>query len=155
MPEAPEFDLQDAHRYYSVYCFNQAWGLINKPERTPQEDETMLQLAMASLWHWNQRVDCTPQNQSIGYWQISHIYSLLGQVENARHYGQMNLQVAQLPGVASFALGYAYESLARAESAAENKELMQQYLQAALQVAERMTDLEDKEQLLADLDTIH
>ena len=148
------FDPQDVHRHYSVHCFNHAWDFIDKADRTPEEDEEMLQLAMASLWHWNQRQDCTPQNQSIGCWQISHIHALLGQVENARRYGQLSLQAAQHDGVLPFALGYAYEALARAESVAGNTAGMQAHLNAARQVAQQMTDLEAKEQLLSDLDTI-
>ena len=31
-------------------------------ERTPEETEQMVQRTMASLWHWNQREDCTPPN---------------------------------------------------------------------------------------------
>lgn len=148
------FDPQDAHRYFSVQCFNQAWDLIDKQDRTSQEGQAMLELTMASIWHWNQRKDCTPQNQSIGYWQISHVYALLGQVDQARQYGQLSLQAAQKEGVLPFALGYAYEALARAESLAGNKALMQAHLMAAHQVAESMSDLGSKEQLLADLDTI-
>ena len=69
MAKEPEFDLQVAHRYFSATCFNQAWELIDKPERTAEEDEAMVQLSLASTWHWTQREDCTPANLSIGYWQ--------------------------------------------------------------------------------------
>ena len=154
MPDEPVFDPQAVHRYYSATCFNQAWDLIDKPRRTPEEDEAMIQLGLASLWHWNQRPDCTPENLSIGYWQVSRIYTLLGQVDNARRYGQLSLQAARQEGVLSFALGYAYEALARAESLAGDKAQMQGHLAAAQQVAQQMTNLEEREQLLADLDTI-
>ncbi len=154
MSKEPSFDPQAAHRYFSADCFNKAWDLIDKKDRTPEEDEQMIRLNQASTWHWTQRSDCTPQNMSIGYWQTARIYTLLKQLENARRYGQLSLQAAQQEGVQPFALGYAYEALARAEAAAGNKAQMQAYLKQAHQVAERMTDLEDKEQLLADLDTI-
>ena len=155
MPNEPTFDLQAAHRYFSANCFNQAWDLIDKSDRTPVEDEAMIELSLASLWHWNQSPDCTPQNLSIGYWQVSRIYVLLNQTDNARRYGQLSLEAAQHEGVLPFALGYAYEALARVESTAGDEKQMQVYLQAAHLVAQQMTDLEDKEQLLADLDTIH
>ena len=154
MSKEPSFDPQAAHRYFSADCFNKAWDLIDKKDRTPDEDEQMIRLNQASTWHWTQRSDCTPQNMSIGYWQTARIYTLLKQLENARRYGQLSLQAAQQEGVLPFALGYAYEALARAEAAAGNKAQMQAYLKQAHQVAERMTDLEAKEQLLADLDTI-
>ena len=154
MSQEPSFDLQAAHRFFSADCFNKAWDLIDKADRTPEENEQMVRLSQASAWHWTQRPDCTAENLSVGYWQIARIYTLLKQVENARRYGQLCLQAALQEGVLPFALGYAYEALARAEAAAGNKTQMQAYLKQAHQVAERMSDLESKEQLLADLDTI-
>ncbi len=154
MSKEPSFDLQAAHRYFSADCFNKAWDLIDKAARTPEEDEQMIRLSLASAWHWTQRPDCTAQNLSVGYWQTARIYTLLKQLENARRYGQLCLQAAQQEGVQDFALGYAFEALARLEAAAGNKAQMQAYLLQAHQVIEHMTDLEDKEQLQADLDTI-
>jgi hypothetical protein len=154
MSPETEFDLQLAHRYFSTHCFNTAWGLIDQTDRTPEEAETMIQLGMASLWHWSQRSDCSAQNLSIGYWQMARIYTLLRQLDNARHYGQLALQYAQQEGVEKFALAYAYEALARAEAAAGDKAQMQIYLMQAHKAAKTMSNLEDKEQVLADLDTI-
>jgi hypothetical protein len=154
MSAEPTFDLQAAHRYFSAHCFNLAWDLIDKPSRTPEEDEAMIQLGMASLFHWSQRPDCTDENRSIGYWQLSRIFTLAGRLHNAQRYGQLSLDYAQKEGVLPFALGYAYEALARAASALGDKSQMQRYLAQAHQVANRLTDLEAKEQLLADLDTI-
>ena len=73
MGKAPDFELQKAHRYFSADCFNRAWDEIDKSSRTHEEDERMLLLAMASLWHWGQREDVTPVNYSIGYWQVSRV----------------------------------------------------------------------------------
>lgn len=35
--EKPNFDLDAAHRHFSVACFNQAWALLDKPDRTPRD----------------------------------------------------------------------------------------------------------------------
>ena len=48
----PEFDPAKAHKFFSADCVNHAWGFIDKTDRTPEEDEQMLLLAMTSLWHW-------------------------------------------------------------------------------------------------------
>jgi hypothetical protein len=147
-------DIDAAHRFFAPDCFNRTWSLIDKPERTPEEDEAMLLLSMASLWHWTQRPDCTEQNLSIGYWQVSRVYALLRQVENARRYAQRCLESSQGEEVPLFCLGYAYEALARAESIAGERARMKAYLSLAYQTAERMTDMEAHEMLLADLETI-
>ena len=136
----PEFDLQKAHRHFSVTCFNEAWSLIDKTERTPDEDEQMLRLSVASAWHWTLRDDCTPQNLSIAYWQISRVHALVGRGDEAARYGQMCLQASQGEGIAPFALGYAYEALARAEAVRGNPAKAKGHLRKAREVAETLTD---------------
>ena len=67
MAANPEFDIEKAHRFFSAECFNRAWDLIDKPRRTAEQDRTMLQLSLASLWHWSQRPGCTSTDLSIAY----------------------------------------------------------------------------------------
>ena len=154
MSENPGFDLEKAHRFFSAECFNRAWDLIDKPSRTRDEDQTMLQLGLVSLWHWTQRSDRKPINLSVGNWQVSRIYSLLGQAGPARQYGQMSLQLSQEAGDFPFYRGYAFEALARAESISRDSAKMEEYLQKALELSEKIPDPDDKKQLLADLATI-
>jgi hypothetical protein len=155
MPQKTEFDVSAAHKYFSAECFNRAWDYIDKPVRIRDEDDRMLHLSLASLWHWTQREDCTPTNLSIGYWQVSRVFTLLRQANNARHYGELCLVEAQKEGVLPFYLGYAYEALARAEMVAGNMDAMEKYLLQAHQVADSLPDPEAKKQLLSDLAIIH
>jgi len=155
MPMAsPEIDLQKAHELFAVSCFNDAWNLIDKPSRTADEDEEMLRLAMTSAWHWTQREDCSPQNLSIAYWQISRVHAILGRGAEALRYGQLCLGVSQSKGIAPFALAYAHEALARAELVLGNRSGMQSQIGAAKKVAEAISDEETKRMLLGDLATI-
>jgi len=154
MDKKPDFDLQAAHRYFSALCFNQAWELIEKPERTPAEDEEMIRLGLASTWHWTQREDCTQTNLSIGYWQTSRIYAMLGQADNARRYGHLCLAASQAEDVPPFYLGYAYEALARAEAVAGDGEHMEEYLAEAHRVAGTVPDDDARQMLLDDLAAI-
>jgi tetratricopeptide (TPR) repeat protein len=155
MVTEPSFDLADAHEYFSVQCFNQVWNLIDKPDRTPADDQEMVELCLASLWHWSQRDDCTPTNLSIGYWQASRVYVLLGQAENAMRYARMCLNVSHASDVLPFYLGYAYEAMARAASAAKDHEKVAEYLAKANRVATAISDPEERDQLLEDLETIN
>src|SRR5262245_27775596 len=113
MAQDPGFDTAKAHRYFSANCFNKAWEFIEKPDRTPDEDEQMIRLSQASMWHWTQREDCKRQNLSIGYWQLSRVYAIAGRPDDARRYGQLCLEHSREEP--PFYLGYAYEALARAE----------------------------------------
>ena len=118
MPQTPEFDLAAAHRYFAADCFNKAWELIEKTDRTPAEDDEMLRLSLASHYHWTQRPDYDDTAASVAYWQTSRIYALLGQAQNARRSGELCLHASQGKGVGAFFLGYAYEALARAAALA-------------------------------------
>lgn len=152
MPPTPEFDLEKAHKYFASQCFNQAWDLIEKADRTPEENLQMIRLNQASVWHWTQRPDCTSQNLSVGYWQASRIYALLGQADNARIYGQLALD--QSDGLKPFYVAYAYEALARAEMVAGNKEKMQKYAETARKLAAEVRDADSKTMLVTDLETL-
>jgi len=148
------FDEQKAHPYYAVACFNGAWELIDKAYRTTDEEERLLQLAMASAWHWSQREDCQPQNLSISYWQISRIHAVCGRGDEALRYGNRCLDVSREDGVAPFAEAYAYEALARAEMVTGDRARMNAWLTKAHQAADTIPDEETRKALLADLETI-
>jgi hypothetical protein len=45
----PGFDATKAHRHFSADCFNKAWELIERTDRTSAEDEQMIRLSHASL----------------------------------------------------------------------------------------------------------
>jgi len=150
----PEFDVTQAHKFFSADCFNNTWGLIDKANRTPEEDEQMLLLAMASVWHWTQRKDHTPANLSVGFWQVSRVHALRGHADEACRYGQLALDSAQGGNADAFTHGYAYEALARAESMAGNAAKTAEYLALAQQQADRVEDEEAKSWLLDDLKTI-
>lgn len=152
MSAKPDFDLATAHKYFAAHCFNSAWGLIDKKDRTPDEDEAMVQLCQSSLWHWNQRSDCTPTNLSVGYWQAARVYAILGQNDNALHYGHLSLKAAQDAG--PFYVGYAFEALARAALGAGDTAARDDYLQKAREQATAISDAEERQMLEDDLKTI-
>jgi hypothetical protein len=128
--------------------------LIDKTKRTPEEDEEMIRLSLASHYHWTQRDDYSNTSASIALWQISRIYAIIGQADNARRYGQLCLGASQEGDVAPFFLGYAYEALARAEAEGGNEEEMQAFLNDARTTAEKIKEADEKSMLLDDLNTI-
>ncbi|MFC1572554.1 hypothetical protein ACFL6M_03040 [Candidatus Eisenbacteria bacterium] len=114
----------------------------------------MIQTALASLYHWSQREDCTDTNRSVGYWQVSRVYASAGYPDEARRYGRLCLDVSKKEGIPPFYLGYAYEALARVESLAGNRDLVEEYVGEARRAAESVKDQESKKLLLDDLETI-
>ncbi|MBL68820.1 MAG: hypothetical protein CMO74_10300 [Verrucomicrobiales bacterium] len=148
----PDLDSNAVHQFFSVHCFNAAWELIDKSERTPEENEEMIQRTMASLWHWNQREDCTPTNLSIGYWKAARVYALAGEADNALKYSRLSLEVT--PADNPFCLGYAHEAMARAESLAGNDVPAKEHLEMAKRLAAKVEKTDDRKLLENDLMTI-
>ena len=154
MPDLPA-QTADAHRQFSVQCFNQAWDYIEMSERTAEENETMLLLAHASLWHWTQRDDCKPVHQSIGYWQLSRVHALVpGLADLACHYARKCINFSETEGLAPFYLGYGYEALARAEQLVGNPSTAQSAEQHARDLLNRIEDREAREILERDLNQL-
>jgi hypothetical protein len=149
---APEFDLPAAHRYFAAACFNLAWELIDKPDRSSDEDERMLQLNQASLWHWSQRADCQERNLSIGYWQASRIHWLLQRANEAMRYAELCL--LHTPKDDAFLMGYAHEALARSANLAGDVESFARHLGSASTFAAKVGDDEDRQMLESDLNSL-
>lgn len=139
----------DAHRFFSAQCFNRAWELIRRPDRTDLESEQMLLLAQSSLWHWTQRPDCTPRNLSIGYWQLSRVYALLGQGDNAARSAETSLRHSE--GTSPFLVGYAHEALARSAAVAGDELARKHHLAEAWRCSAQVSDERDRALLDADL----
>lgn len=153
MADTPNFDIQQAHKYFSAHCFNQTWDYMEKDgDRSAEENMAMLHTAIASLWHWCQREDVSPKNLSVGYWQVSRVYCLLKQPNNARMYGLQALKHAK--ELSAFYRGYAYETLARAEMIVNNRVIMKTYLEKAQEMLEQIEDEEEKQLLAKDLESI-
>ncbi len=153
MSVLPTFNLNEAHIYFSTELFSTTWEYIEQADqRSIEEDITMLHIAIASLWHWTQREDVKAENLSVGYWQVSRVYSLIKQPHNARTYGLLALKHAE--GLEPFFRAYAYESLARAEMQSGNRVIMMVYLEKANELSKLIEDEEDRTLLLKYLSSI-
>ena len=153
MADTPDFDIQQAHRYFAAHCFNLTWEYIEKGgNRSTEENRAMLHSAVASLWHWTQRADVSVQNLSVGHWQVSRVYCLLKQPHNARTYGLQALKYAQ--ELSPFYKGYAYETLARAEMILNNRVIMKTHLEKAHEMLAQVEDEEEKQLLARDLESL-
>lgn len=152
MAKTPDFDVAAAHKYFSAHCFNSAWELIDKPQRTPDEDRRMVTLNQASIFHWSNRPDCEPMHLSVGYWQASRIQAILGNAAEARRHGEVCLAYSQ--GLAPFYLGYAHEALARAAWVAGDAQAAARELALAQQQAAAIERAEDRALLVKDLEQL-
>ena len=152
MLSAPHGDRERRRR--AADLFNLVWKLLEKPDRTPEDDETMVHAAHASRFYWGE--SGTAKNWARGDWQISRVYATLGRAEPALHHAErcLALCLAHPDDLEPFDLPYAYEALARAHAAAGNRTETERFLGLARQIGERIEDADDRELLLVDLGTI-
>ena len=140
------------HRKLGVDLFNYVWTLLEKPDRTKEENDEMIHAAHASRWHWS--IVGAPENFARGEWQISRVYAVLARGEAALVHALRSLELCQAHGIGGFDLAYAYEALARAWATLGSAEETSRYLALAREAAEHIKEADDKELLLKDLEAI-
>lgn len=137
------------HRRMAVDLFNFVWTLLEKPARSVDENDAMLNAACASCYHWG--LVGHPANQARGQWQISRVCSALGLAESAEHHARRSLEICRQHNLGDFDLAFAYEALARAAAVAKNAELCRQNLQFARDAAKDIKEDDDREWLMKNL----
>lgn len=145
-------ELEQMHKKFAVECFNQTWNLIEKPDRTPEETHKMIAMAYASLYHWSEIG--TALNLARGHWQVSRVWAVAGEGENALRHGRACLGLCEQNGIGDFDLAFAYEALARASALLGDATARELYLAQATEAAEQIAGAQDKEYLLSELKTI-
>jgi len=150
MSEELKSDLE-LHRRFAKQFFNETWELLDKPDRSADEDLRMVLLAHASRLHWEYAG--TARNRSVGEWQISRVYSILGRQELALYHAQNSLRTAIGQNLQPFVLGYSYEAMARAY-AVSGDQSAGEYLAKAEGLLKEVDDLQDRALLESDLAAI-
>jgi hypothetical protein len=137
------------HRRLGVDLFNHTWTLLEKPDRTPAEDDELLHATHASAYHWS-RVGA-PENLARGEWQVSRVNAVLGRGEAALHHAQRCLDHCLEHGIGDWDLAYAYEALARAHKVAGDEAGYRRNLERARDAGTRIAEDDDREHLERDL----
>jgi hypothetical protein len=145
---------REAQRQLGVDCFNKAWTLMEKQDRTRDDDDEMLHCAHASAYHWHQVG--TAANRARGEWQCARVYSILGRTEPALHHARRCLEIieASPAEMEEFDLPAAYEALARAHWVAGNLDESRRYVELGREATATIADEEDRKHLEADFETI-
>lgn len=146
---------RDAHRRLGIDLFNKAWTLMEKPGRTPADDDELIHCAHASAYHWL-HAGGTGANRARSEWQCSRVYAVLGRAEPALHHARRCLDaVESAPAeMEEFDLPFAYEALARAHAIAGDEAAAREWLARARAAGQAIADEDDRALLQADLATI-
>lgn len=144
--------MPEHHREEAVKCFNGTWGLIDKPDRTHQDDVNMIHMAHASRYHWGQIG--TALEFSRGEWQISRVYSLLHMGESALFHAKEALRLCLDNGIGDFDLAFGYEAMARAYSVLGNQKDEATYIAKAREAAKAVAKEDDRKYVESEISTI-
>jgi DNA-binding transcriptional MerR regulator len=142
----------ETERELGARYFNSVWDLMEKEDRTIEDDDLMLHMAHASRYHWGQVGK--PEHFARGEWQVSRVYAVLHRSEPCLHHAQRVLDICLANGIADWDIAFAYEALARGHAVAGDSEAARAMTERALDAAERIDEDESRKLVLADLETI-
>lgn len=136
----------------AIKCFNATWDLIDKQDRTAEENLKMIHMAHASRYHWGEIG--TPLEFSRGEWQISRVYCLVNHGESALFHGKHALKYCLDHQIGDFDLAFAYETLARANAVMSDDIKTKYYIEKALEASKDIQKPKDLDYFMSELKTI-
>ena len=143
---------EEEHKKLGIDLFNLTWSLLDKKDRTREEDDKMVHAAHASRFHWGETG--TPLEFERGEWQISRVYSTLKRSESALYHAKRCLDICKENDIGGFDIAFAFEAMARAHAIAGNKTNCEKNLRLAEAAGEQIKKKEDKDYFLDELKTI-
>lgn len=139
------------HKKQATSLFNATWDLIEKHNRTNEEDIMMIHTAHASRYHWGQVG--RPVELARGEWQISRVYSILYRGEAALFHAKESLRICTENGIGGFDLAFGLEAVARAYKVLSRRE-SDIFKDKAIDAANKIENKENREYTLMEIEGI-
>jgi hypothetical protein len=141
-------------RDLGIDLFGRVWELLDKGDRSSDENAEMLAAAFASRWHWGQAAEATKENLAIGDWQVAHVASQLGHGSVALEYATRALAAADAEGWGDWQRASMLEGMARACAAVGDTAGRAKYFAEASAALETIVEAEDRELIASQLATV-
>ena len=145
---------EETERRLGADLFNKTWTLMEKEDRTSDDDDEMVHCAHASAYHWRQVG--TAANRSRSEWQCSRVYAILGRpVESLRHARRcLEIVEANPDEMKDWDKPGALEALARAHWVAGDNAEASRYAKVGRELTAKIEDDDDRAIIEADFATI-
>ena len=143
---------QEWHRKFAVELFNATWELLDKSDRTADDDLTMIHTAHASRYHWGEIG--TPVEFERGEWQISRVYAVLGLADDALRHANACLEICRKNKIGDFDVAFAHEAVARALALSGDRDRATSHVESGAAAAEAIADENDRDYYLSELDAV-
>ncbi len=151
MTDEQKYSLEECHKKFAVDSFNLVWSLLDKKDRTKQEDDKMVHAAHASRFHWGEIGTVVEFER--GEWQVSRVYSVLNRPQGALYHAKRCLEICERNNIGDFDIAFAYEAMARANAALGEKSECEKYIKLAKEAGEKIKGKEDKDIFFKDLES--
>jgi len=139
----PPFDDRTVQRWFAVEFNNQAWELVEKPQRSREETEEMLHLAHASCVHW--KAVGTIVNQLRGQCLLATAYVKAGLPEASIRHAERCLTLCEEAGelATPFDRASALGAAANAYACGGDLVRARDHYHQAMEAAEELSDAEE------------
>jgi len=144
--------MQNPHKKFAVELFNMTWDLMEKQDRSTEEDDRMIHAAHASRFHWGEIG--TPLEFERGEWQIPRVYSILERPEPALYHAKRCLDICEANKIDDFDIAFAYKALGRAYAAAQKSDKAREYIELGKEAGEQIKKKLDQEYFLGELNAV-
>jgi phosphoribosylformimino-5-aminoimidazole carboxamide ribonucleotide (ProFAR) isomerase len=140
----------EATKFFAIQFNSQTWDLLDKADRTKEEDELMILSAHASCRHWLEVG--TGLHHQRAEWMISRVYSVLGLGETAVRHADRCLELTEEYAdlMEDFGRAFAYECVARASAIAGDRNRARKYIELAKEAGEAIADQDSEDIFFAD-----
>jgi hypothetical protein len=89
-------DQASAQRWFAVEFNNEAWSLVESPEKSPDQIERLLHLAHAACLHWSAIGDSLNRQRALDL--LAHAYATAGRGELAVEYAEAAHRLSEQHG---------------------------------------------------------
>jgi len=128
---------------------NRAWTLAEALSRTPEQDEDMLQAALAAMYFW--KIAGNEKNRAHAAQLVAHVYALLSLPDPAAHYLAKSEPVLLSSSAEVWERAFAHAVAANVASAQKNTEAHRLHYHQAFELMSQLTDPESRKVLEATL----
>lgn len=141
--------MNETEKELAIRLFNETWDLIERKDRQPEDDFSMLHKAHASVYHWSQ--SGTSLEIARGEWQVSRVNAILGKGESALFHAQRSLQLCLDNSFGGFDLAFGYEACARSWLLLKDVNQARIFRQKGIEACDAISDPDDKSYTLSAL----
>jgi hypothetical protein len=145
--------LQDVdHRKIAIESYSYCWGLLDRDDRSQDEDIELLTSACASRYHWS--LAGGPEQWVVSDWMVSRAAAAIGEGSLSLAFALRATNAVPEFDAPDWLVASSAEGLARAYAALGSDQDRDEWLNTAESLVEAISDEEDRELIACQLASV-